>query len=109
MMLLRRAADVVVLVAVYLFQILRTTAEVAHMVLTPGVASSAVIAVELESTHPWTVTSLANLISLTPGTITLHVAEDGSRLYVHVLATRPLDDLRAELDGLQQRVLKVLP
>jgi multicomponent Na+:H+ antiporter subunit E len=52
---------------------------------------------------------LANLISLTPGTLSIDVSEDRRYLYVHVMF---LDDVEAacrELkEGLERRVLEVL-
>ena len=51
---------------------------------------------------------LANLISLTPGTLSLDVSPDRRTLYVHAMATTSPDHLRREIrDGFERRILEV--
>ncbi len=50
----------------------------------------------------------ANLISLTPGTLTLDVDEDGQALWVHGLHVSSPDDLRAHLRDLERRLEEAL-
>jgi multicomponent Na+:H+ antiporter subunit E len=45
----------------------------------------AIIAVPLELQKNWSVTLMANLITLTPGTLSLDLSEDGRVLYVHTM------------------------
>lgn len=54
------------------------------------------------------VTLLANLISLTPGTLTLDVNEDDHVLWVHGLHVESADDLRQHLAGLEHRLQDAL-
>lgn len=49
----------------------------------------AVIAVPLEGVTDVEITALANLVTLTPGTLSVHVAEDHKFLYVHMLFAPP--------------------
>ena len=51
---------------------------------------------------------LANLITLTPGTLSLDVSPDRRTLYVHAMATTSPDDLRREIQqGFERRILEV--
>ena len=47
--------------------------------------ASAIVAVPLELRTDLGIALLANLVTLTPGTCSLHVSEDRSTLYVHAL------------------------
>lgn len=52
---------------------------------------------------------VANLISLTPGTLSIDLSPDRRYLYVHVMFLEDIDATRRELkEGLEQRVLEVL-
>jgi multicomponent Na+:H+ antiporter subunit E len=46
---------------------------------------SAIVAVPLDVTRPRDITLFANMITLTPGTTTLHISEDRKTLYAHVM------------------------
>jgi len=50
---------------------------------------------------------LANLITLTPGTTSLHVDRERGLLYVHVMSLSD-DSVRQIKDGFERRVLAVL-
>lgn len=104
---LRQGFRVAVLVAVYLDELVRATVEVVRMVITPGLAEAVVLAVDLRTDRPWVITTIANLYSLTPGSLTLDVDAQRSQLYVHALTTRPVEELREDLVRLQDRVLEV--
>ena len=57
----------------------------------------ALIVVPLALTDDLQITLLANMITLTPGTLTLDVAPDRSALYVHCLAASDPDAVRAQI------------
>ena len=55
------------------------------------------------------ITILSNLITLTPGTLSLDVSEDKKVLYIHAMYVEDVDRFRRELkDGLERRLLEVL-
>lgn len=97
------------LVAVFLFELVAASLRVVWDVLTPTQYSRpGVIAVPLEARTPAEVTVLANLISLTPGSLSLEVSEDGRTLYVHAMFVDDPEALRQELKHkLERRVLQV--
>jgi multicomponent Na+:H+ antiporter subunit E len=73
--------------------------------LRPGV-----IAVPLSLTRDIQITLLANLITLTPGTLTLEVSEDKKTIYVHAIHVSDPETFRNEIkNGFERRILEVLP
>lgn len=47
----------------------------------------------------WEITLLANLITLTPGTVVVHVADDAQTLYIHAL---DISDVDEAIESIQQ-------
>ena len=68
-----------------------------------------VVGIPLDAKTDLEITMLANVISLTPGTLSLDVSEDRKTLYIHAMYVVNPDDLRKEIkDGLERRLLEVL-
>lgn len=69
---------------------------------TPSRLAAGVVRVELGTDSPVVTTLVADLITLTPGTLTLDVV--GSTLLVHVLGLSDADAIRAEVHDLERLV-----
>ena len=55
------------------------------------------------------ITTLANLITLTPGTLSMELSEDHKTLYIHVLKADNLDEERKIIkEGLERKLLKAV-
>lgn len=70
----------------------------------------AVIALPLDAASDLEITLLANLITLTPGTLSIDISDDRKTLYVHDIYTREpdIEQKKKELkDGFERRVLKI--
>ena len=68
-----------------------------------------VVGIPLDAKTDLEITLLANIISLTPGTLSLDVSEDRKTLYIHAMYVINPDDLRTEIkDGLERRLLELL-
>ena len=68
-----------------------------------------VIGIPLDAETDLEITMLANVISLTPGTLSLDVSADRKTLYIHAMYVTDPDDLRREIKaGLERRLLEVL-
>ncbi|AAO91081.1 Na+/H+ antiporter subunit E [Coxiella burnetii] len=81
-----------------LWEILIANFRVAHEVLTPHFrARPGVLAIPLDCRTPVEITLFANIISLTPGTLTLDISEDQKTLYVHAMFIDDVDQLKAEI------------
>ena len=95
----------------YLWQLIKANVRVAYDVVTPGYRMKpGVVAVPLDATTDAEITLLANLITLTPGTLSLDLSPDRRTLYVHVMYIDvDVDTTRREIkDSLERRVLGVL-
>lgn len=68
---------------------------------------SAIIAIPLEVESAPGITLLANMITLTPGTTSLHVSDDGKTLFAHVM--NATDDTAQQIkSGFETQVRRVL-
>jgi len=68
-----------------------------------------VIAIPLEAQTDFEITSLANLISLTPGSMSLDVSTDRKVLYIHALDVQDPEELIGQIkEGFERRLLDVL-
>jgi multicomponent Na+:H+ antiporter subunit E len=95
MRLFRRIRAAVVLAAIFLWDLVAASMGVAAIVLSPRIRTNpAIVVVPVALIRPWSVTLFAYFTSLTPGSTCLHVSEDRTRLYVHML-----DSADAELSA----------
>lgn len=98
-------------VGLYLAELVRSSLEVAVDVCRPRLrVRPGVVGIPLRARTDAEITVLANLISLTPGTLSLDVSPDRRRLYVHAMDLEEGPDaLRADVrDTLEARVLTLL-
>jgi multicomponent Na+:H+ antiporter subunit E len=55
------------------------------------------------------ITMLSNLLTLTPGTLSLDVSADRKVLYVHAMYIDDVDEVRRKIkEGFERRILEVL-
>jgi multicomponent Na+:H+ antiporter subunit E len=99
---LRRLQRVVSLALLFLYELGVSAIRVAVVVLSPNLKAAlrpAIVAFPLSVKSDAEITLLANLITLTPGTLSVDVSEDRSLLYVHVLTIGTREALIAEIAG----------
>jgi multicomponent Na+:H+ antiporter subunit E len=99
---LRRIRSVTSLALLFLYELGASAIRVAIVVLTPDMKSvlrPAIIAFPLTIKSDAEITLLANLITLTPGTLSVDVSEDRTLLYVHVLTLSTREALIADIAG----------
>lgn len=97
------------LAGLFFYELARSVKEVTLIVLHPNrPIRSAIVAVPLDLKSEAGITLLANLITLTPGTTSLHVSNDHSTLYVHVMNVSE-ESVRQIKEGFERRVREVLP
>jgi multicomponent Na+:H+ antiporter subunit E len=89
-----------------MFENLKANVRVANDVLTPGTRSRpGVIAIPLDCKNDIEITFLANIISLTPGTLSLDVSSDKTCLYIHAMF---IDDINVFKKQLKNKFEKPL-
>lgn len=91
-------------------ELIRANLRVAYEVITPGKSfRPGIIAVPLEARSDLEITLLSNLITLTPGSLSLDVSPERDRLYVYVMYLDDVEAVRRRIkEGYEQRVLALL-
>jgi multicomponent Na+:H+ antiporter subunit E len=97
-------------VVYYMWELVKSNAIIAYDVLTPTHhMKPGVIGIPLEARTDLEITVLANLITMTPGTLSLDVSPDRKTLYVHAMYIHDPEALRRDIkDNLERRVLDLL-
>lgn len=97
-----------VLILIFGKELAKSVRDVVLNVVNPKrVSHSAIVEVPLDVKSDLGIALLANMVTLTPGTTTLHISEDKSRLYAHVMnySDSVVSDVK---QGFEHQILKVL-
>jgi multicomponent Na+:H+ antiporter subunit E len=103
-----RAWRILRLILAFLREFALSVVRVSQLVLSPRIrVRPAVIAFPLTVRRDFEITLLANLITLTPGTLTIDVSDNRSILYVHVVdCPDPAIASREIADGFERLILE---
>jgi multicomponent Na+:H+ antiporter subunit E len=106
----RKVLQVLGLVGFFIWELIKANLRVAYDVLTPGLQiKPGVVMIPLDVKTDTEITVLANLISLTPGTLSLDVSADRRVLYIHEMYIDDPELVRRRIkDGFERRVIEVL-
>ncbi|MEM7332644.1 MAG: Na+/H+ antiporter subunit E [Chloroflexota bacterium] len=93
----------------FIIEVMKASLRVAAIVVNPRLnIRPAVIAVPLDIEGDGQITMFANMITLTPGTLSLDVSNDKKTLYVHAIDVDDVEAFRAELkNGFEAQVREV--
>ena len=105
-----RMIKVIGLAIFFVRELIKANLRVAYDVLTPGFQlRPGVIAIPLDVQSDTEITILANLITLTPGTLSLDVSADRRVLYIHAMYVDDPEVVRRQIKrGFERRVIEVL-
>ena len=97
------------LVIFFLRELIVANLRLAHDILTPThYTQPAILAIPLDAKTDGEITLLANLITLTPGTLTLDVSADRRTLYIHSMYTVDAGEVKRSIkEGLEKKILEV--
>lgn len=106
----RKVPQVIGFILFFLRELVIANLRMMVIVLSPRPAiRPAVVAIPLDVQSNAEITLLANLITLTPGTLYLDVSQDRCVMYVHVMHVDDLDAFRQSIkDGFERRVMGIL-
>jgi multicomponent Na+:H+ antiporter subunit E len=108
---LRKVFRILALIRLFIRELLLSAIRVAILVLTPNLKAHlrpAIIAFPLTAKTDAEITLLANLITLTPGTLSVDVSDDRTKLYVHVISLKDREKLIASIAaGFEARIMEV--
>lgn len=89
--------------------LIKANLQVAWEIITPGYGMTPrLIRYDVQGLTPLQVTSLANTITLTPGTLSVDISDDEQCLYVHCMYANNRHATVRELDELRDRLMKEL-
>jgi len=94
----------------FIWALVASAFSVAALVLLPWRTSHpAILEVPLDAESDLEIVFLGNIISLTPGTLTLEVAPDRSALFVHCMDAPDPEQVRREIkEGLERPLLELM-
>jgi len=105
-----RPVAAVRLLGYFLWKLTEASARLTWEIFTPrNRINAAVVCVPLTSRVPAIVTSVANMVSLTPGSVTIEVDIDEMFLYIHVLHLTTLEQERESVRYLESLTLAAFP
>ncbi|MBF9048854.1 sodium:proton antiporter [Roseobacter sp. HKCCD9010] len=98
------------LITMFLYELVVSSIQVVWDVLTPTHhARPGVISMPLDAKGEMEVLLVTNLISLTPGTLSLDVNEDCDKLYIHAMFADDPDEIRRQLkEGMERWVIEAM-
>ena len=94
----------------FIKELVKANLEVAFDVITPKFyMTPGIVKITLDARTDLEITLLANLITLTPGTLSLDVSDDRKVLYVHAMYIRDKDKFVLSIkNGFEKRLLEIL-
>ena len=105
----RRVIATFSLAGAFLVDIVKSSLAVARIALSPTRQHRpAIVAVPVDAETRWGVALFAYLVSLTPGSTCLHVADDLTQLYVHFLDAPDTTARAAEMKAIyEERIIRM--
>jgi multicomponent Na+:H+ antiporter subunit E len=103
-----RPLRVIGLAALFVWELVLSGYRVARLVLTPRMQlQPGIFAYRLKVDRNFEITLLANMITLTPGTLSVDVSADRKTLYVHAIDCSDPDRTRRDIaDGFERKILE---
>ena len=103
-----RVPRIIGFIGFFMKELVQANLRVAFDILTPPWhMQPGVIALPLAARTEMEITMVANLISLTPGTLSLDVSDDRRVLYIHAMFLDNEDELRRSLKEMEHRALEL--
>jgi multicomponent Na+:H+ antiporter subunit E len=93
----------------FLYELVKANIQVAYDVVTPTFyMTPGIVAVPLDVKTDLEITILANVISLTPGTLSLDVSDDRKVLYVHSMYIKDRENfVKSIKNGFEKKLLNI--
>jgi multicomponent Na+:H+ antiporter subunit E len=106
---LRRLRRILRLIALFAYELFASAIKVGWLVMQPRLKlQPAIVAFPLTAKSDAEITLLANLITLTPGTLSVDVARDRKHLYIHAIDCPDTEALIASIaKGFERRIIEV--
>lgn len=98
------------LIMLFLRELVLSVVRVAWLVIRPNQSyKPSFVSFPLSVTEPHEITLLANLITLTPGTLSVDVSDDNKTLYIHCIDVADVETLRRDIaGGFERKIMEAL-
>lgn len=105
-----RVKNVIALVAYFIWELVYSNFRVLWDVVTPShISKPGIIGIRLDARTDLEIMIVANLISLTPGSLSLDLSTDRRTLYVHVMFLDDPEKVRKQIkEGFEKRTLEAI-
>ena len=105
----RKIRQIVTLIVQFIYELLMSAFRVAFMVMKPDMKlKPGIFIYDLTVKSDSEITLLANLITLTPGTLSVDVSEDKTKLYIHALECDNPEQTSADIrNGFERQIAEV--
>ena len=89
----------------YLFKVFQANFELAFYILSPRLKMKpGIMKIPVNLTHPQAILLLVNMITMTPGTLTMDVSEDKQFIFVHFLFLVDEEKKVREIKNIEKRI-----
>ncbi|MCM3588460.1 Na+/H+ antiporter subunit E [Mesobacillus maritimus] len=103
---LHRVIAIIKLFFLFLKELVLSNLSVLKLVISPKLSiKPGIFALPVEVEKDWEIMLLANLITLTPGTLTVEVSGDNKTLYIHAVN---IDDVKDSINGIKDTFEKAI-
>lgn len=106
---LKQLRDMFRFVVYFLYILVKANLDVAWEIITPGMGMKPrMIRYDVAGLTDIQVTTLANAITLTPGTLSADINDTGDTLYIHAMYAEQKKEALKDLDELRDKLLKLV-
>ncbi len=108
MQILKKTYYALEFVLFYFVKLVQSNIYIAFDILTPNLKiSPGIVKVPLNISSDFGLLAFSNLLSMTPGTLTVDISEDKKVIIVHVLYSKNREVVMFEIDQVQQKIKKI--
>ncbi|SNZ07085.1 Na+/H+ antiporter subunit E [Cohaesibacter gelatinilyticus] len=107
---LSRVYKVISLIWLFLYELVLSAVRVAKIAMQPKLnIRPGFFIYELKTDRDAEITLLANLITLTPGTLSVDVSDDKKRLFIHAIDIEDIEAMRVDIEqGFERKIMEAL-
>jgi multicomponent Na+:H+ antiporter subunit E len=105
----KKVRAIIMLILLFIKELILSNLEIVKVVYRPKLdIRPGIIALPTELRSNWEITLLANLITLTPGTLSMTVSNDNQTIYIHAMDIRDRDEtIKSIKDTFENAIMEV--
>lgn len=108
MNVLKRTYYTIEFIVFYLIKLVQSNIYIAYDILTPKMHTNpCLLKVPLIINSNLGLLLFSNLLSMTPGTLSIDITDDKKFIWVHVLYKKSEDEMLAEIQKIQEKIIRI--